>query len=173
MWLNLCSRQLRGEVKHRMPEKIVDRIKSMLASHPISFREVHHEPTRTSGESAKARGEDISIGGKAILMKLDDTFKLFVLSAAKKIDSQKIKVRFGAKKLRFATPEELSQLTGLVPGAVPPFGRPILPFDLYVDTSVTLNEKIAFNAGSLTTSIVMSSRDYLVLAAPEIFNFSF
>lgn len=151
---------------------VLEGLKSFLDSRGIAYRSVHHEPTRTSEESAKARGEDIAIGGKAILMKVDDEFKLFVLSAAKKIDSHKIKARFGVKKLRFATPEELQQITGLVPGSVPPFGRPVLPFDLYVDTSITLNEKIAFNAGSLMTSIIMSCRDYLSLAGPEIFDFS-
>ena len=151
---------------------VLEGLKSFLDSRGIAYRSVHHEPTRTSEESAKARGEDIAIGGKAILMKVGDEFKLFVLSAARKIDSKKIKEHVGAKKLRFATAEELLQLTGLVPGSVPPFGRPILPFDLYVDTSITLNEKIAFNAGSLTTSIIMSCRDYLSLAAPEIFDFS-
>ena len=151
---------------------ITDHIKALLASSSIPYREVHHQPTHTSEESAKARGEDISIGGKAILMKVGEEYKLFVLSAARKIDSQKIKERFDTRRLRFATPEELLQLTGLVPGSVPPFGRPILPFDLYLDGSVTKNDKIAFNAGSLTVSIIMSCRDYLGLVSPDVFDFS-
>ena len=150
-----------------------DLIKNLLASHQaIQFREVHHQPTYTYEESARARGEDISIGGKAILMKVEDEYKLFVLSAAKKIDSQKIKSRFGARRLRFATTDELQQLTGLVLGSVPPFGRPVLPFDLYVDVSIVANEKIAFNAGSPTISIVMNCRDYMSIAVPEVFQFS-
>jgi Ala-tRNA(Pro) deacylase len=148
-----------------------DEIKKLLASHGVQYREVHHEPTRTSAESAKARGEDLAIGGKAIVMKVGEEFKLFVLSAAKKLDSQKIKERFGEKKLRFATPEELKDLTGLVPGAVPPFGKPITPFELYVDVSVTTNEKIAFNAGSLTDSIILDCKDYIMVASPEVFEF--
>jgi prolyl-tRNA editing enzyme YbaK/EbsC (Cys-tRNA(Pro) deacylase) len=105
-------------------------------------------------------------------MKVGEEFKLFVLSAAKKVDSQKIKDHFDEKKLRFATPEELKDLTGLVPGAVPPFGKPITPFDLHADMSITANEKIAFNAGSLTDSIIMSCKDYLKVALPEVFEFS-
>ncbi len=151
---------------------VYEEIKKLLASHGVEFREVHHEPTRTSAESAKARGEDLAIGGKAILMKVGEVFRLFVLSAAKKVDSQKIKEHFGEKKLRFATPEELKDLTGLVPGAVPPFGKPVTPFDLYVDVSITANEKIAFNAGSLTDSIIMSCKDYLKVASPEVFEFA-
>lgn len=154
-----------------MPSSL-EHIKSFLEANGVAYRFVHHEPTRTSEESAKARGEDISVGGKAILMKVGEEFKLFVFSAAKRIDSQKIKTYFNAKKLRFANADELLQLTGLVPGSVPPFGKPILPFDLYVDTSITHNTKIAFNAGSLTDSIIMETKDYLRIASAVVFEFA-
>lgn len=151
---------------------VLDRIRELLESHKVAFREVGHEPTFTSEQSASARGEEVKIGGKALLIKLDDRFHLFVLSAAKKIDSKAIKRYFKVKKTRFATAEELQSLTGLVPGSVPPFGRPILDFDLYVDESVLENKKIAFNAGSLTDSIVMSVEDYLQISSPTVFCFS-
>ena len=147
-------------------------IKDLLEQRHIPFRSVHHEPTPTSAEAAKARGEDISIGGKAILLKVGDAFKLFVLSAALKVDSARIKSHFEVKKLRFATPDELMELTGLVPGSVPPLGEPLLPFELFVDSSITRNERIAFNAGSLTDSVVMAVPDYLAVAAPTVFDFS-
>lgn len=151
---------------------VLDRIRAWLVGEGVTFREVHHEPTRTSEESARARGEELRVGGKALLLKVDDTFRLFVMSAAKKLDSAAIKQRFGSKKLRFATPEELMELTGLVPGSVPPFGHPILPFPLYVDPSVLANDRVAFNAGSLTDSIVMPIADYERLAVSEVFTFA-
>ena len=136
------------------------------------MREAHHEPTRTSEESARARGEEMRVGGKALVVKVDDTFRLFVLSADRKLDSGAIKAHFGAKRTRFATPEELMQMTGLVPGSVPPFGQPILPFPLYTDPSVFENDRVAFNAGSLTDSMVIPIEEYLRLAQPEVFRFS-
>jgi prolyl-tRNA editing enzyme YbaK/EbsC (Cys-tRNA(Pro) deacylase) len=151
---------------------ILERIRELLTSEGISFREVHHEATRTSEESARARGEELRGGGKALLIKVDDTFRLFILSADRKLDSGAIRQHFGARKTRFATPEELMQLTGLVPGSVPPFGAPILPFPVYVDPSVLENERIAFNAGSLTDSVIMQVADYRRLAKPEIFCFA-
>jgi Ala-tRNA(Pro) deacylase len=151
---------------------ILNRIRAWLEAESVQFREVHHEPTRTSEESARARGEELRTGGKALLIKVDDIFRLFVLSADRKLDSAAIKRRFGARKTRFATPEELADLTGLVPGSVPPFGQPLLPFPLYADPSVFANERIAFNAGSLTDSIVMPVGDYRRLAAPDIFEFA-
>src|SRR5665213_963950 len=108
-------------------------IREWLLREGVVFREVHHAPTRTSEESALARGEQLRIGGKALLIKVDAEFRLFVLSADRKLDSAAIRAHFQAKKTRFASPQELLQLTCLVPGSVPPFGAPILPFPLYTD----------------------------------------
>ncbi len=151
---------------------ILSKIRTLLTERGIAFREVHHEPTVTSEESAQARGESLAIGGKALLLKVGDEFGLFVMSAARKLDSNAIKKHFGEKRVRFATAEELLALTGLVPGSVPPFGSPVLPFAIFVDPSVVENERIAFNAGSLTDSIVLAVADYLEVARPMIFRFS-
>lgn len=152
---------------------VFDAIRALLDSAGAAYRCVHHEPTLTSEASARARGESIEVGGKALVIKVGDTFRLFVMSAALKADAAAIRSRFGAKKSRFATREELAELTGLVPGSVPPFGRPILPFALYVDESIRRNERIAFNAGSLTDSIILGTTDYLRIAMPdEILSFA-
>jgi prolyl-tRNA editing enzyme YbaK/EbsC (Cys-tRNA(Pro) deacylase) len=115
----------------------------------------------------------MGIGGKALVIKIEDEFKLFVLSAARQMNSRAMKKHLGVKRTRFATRDELKELTGCVPGCVPPFGEPILPLELYLDNSILKNEKIAFNAGSLTDSIIMKVEDYLRLVNPkEVFDFS-
>jgi Ala-tRNA(Pro) deacylase len=154
------------------PAPVHDALMAYLRSHGIAFKEQRHPPTHTSEESARARGESMAIGGKAILMKVGDRFALFVVSAARRIDSGKVKDFFQERRLRFATREELLEQTGLVPGSVPPFGRPILPYDLYLDESVTLNDRVAFNSGILTHSVIMQTADYLALAGAKVFSFS-
>ena len=149
-----------------------EKIKDWLSAQSIEFKQVQHKPTETSEESAQARGVDLSIGGKALVLKIDDSYKLCVLSAAKKLDSAALRKHFGAKKLRFADKNELMELTGLVPGSVPPFGRPFIDLELIIDSSIVKNQKIAFNAGSLTDSIIMSVQDYLKVANPAILDFS-
>jgi prolyl-tRNA editing enzyme YbaK/EbsC (Cys-tRNA(Pro) deacylase) len=151
---------------------VLDDIRAWLKRENVTARETHHEPTRTSEESARARGDVMRVGGKALVIKVDDTFRLFVLSADRKLDSAAIRQHFGARRTRFATPEELMTMTGLVPGCIPPFGAPILPFPLYTDPSVFENDRVAFNAGSLTDSMVIGIEDYRRLAQPEIFRFS-
>ncbi|MFH1417440.1 MAG: YbaK/EbsC family protein [Planctomycetota bacterium] len=156
-----------------MANAIHQAIHELLDRHAISYRSLHHEPTYTSEQSAKARGESVKIGGKALVIQTGDVNRLFVMSAALKLDSGAMRRKFAVRRARFATREELMTLTGLVPGCVPPFGRPILPFDLYVDESIVANDRIAFNAGSLTDSIIMSVDDYIRVAQPaEVFRFS-
>lgn len=149
-----------------------DKITNWLIAQSIRFEQVHHEPTPTSEAAALARGVDLALGGKALVLKIDDQFKLCVLSAAKKLDSGALKKHFGAKRLRFADRDELMELTGLVPGSVPPFGRPLLDLELLVDNSILQNSRIAFNAGSLTDSIIMQVKDYLKVSNPVILKFS-
>ena len=156
-----------------MQADILQFLRDWLASESVSFREVHHEPTLTSEDSARARGEELRVGGKALLMRCGDSLALFVLPADRKADSGAIRRELQCGKLRFASREELLEMTGLVPGSVPPFGRPILPFPLYVDSSMQDNDRIAFNAGSLSDSMILGMADYLRVARPEkIFAFS-
>jgi Ala-tRNA(Pro) deacylase len=154
-------------------------IHNLLSSNNIQFKSLHHEVTPTSEDSARVRGEDLSTGGKALVLKHSEdsnnnAYALFVLSASRKLNTKSIKRELRSKNVRFATAQELTELTGgLVPGAVPPFGRPVIDLDLFVDTSIEENSVIAFNCGSLTDSVVMAVQDYLKIAAPtKIFLFS-
>jgi len=74
-----------------MSQNMLEQIRNFLNSEGVTFREVEHEPTRTSEESAAARGEDLSIGAKALLLKTDDSLRLFVLPANRKLDSGAIR----------------------------------------------------------------------------------
>lgn len=152
--------------------EVLQQIRALLVGAGVDFREVEHDPTYTSEQSARARGEDIRIGGKALLLKVGDEFGLFVMSAARRVDSGKVRKKLGARRSRFASPAELLEKTGLVPGSVPPFGDPVLPFPLYADASVLQNEHIAFNAGSLTHSVIMKTEDWRRIAQPEVFEFT-
>lgn len=151
-----------------MNGSVLERIRGLLAAEGVSYTEKEHPPTRTSEESAAARGEPLGVGAKAILLKTDEVFRLFVLPADRKLDSAAIKRELGVKKIRFATPEELLELTGLVPGSVPPFGEPILPFELFADNGVGAEfPRVAFNAGSLTHSLILAAADWERVARPQ------
>ena len=151
---------------------VFDQIRALLDNNGARYRTVTHAPTFTCEESAAARGEEMKIGGKALLMKADEDFILMVLAADQKLDSKKVKQLLACKKLRFASKEELLDATTLVPGSVPPFGQPVFKFPLHVDAALLENTKIAFNAGSLTNSIILDMEDYKRIARPLVSTFT-
>ena len=93
---------------------VLESIRDWLTDQEVSFREVHHEPTRTSEDSARVRGEELRNGGKALVMKLDDDFALFVLPADRRAHSGTIRRTLGVRKLRFATAEELAEFVSVM-----------------------------------------------------------
>lgn len=156
-----------------MADEVLEKIRGALSQGGVAYREISHAPTHTSEESARVRGESLAVGAKALLLKTDDMFRLFVLPADLQLDTKKIKQELKVKSTRFAASEELLDLTGLVPGSVPPFGIPVLPFELYGDTAIgAVEDKVAFNAGSLTLSIVMKASDWKTVTTPVQFSFA-
>ena len=114
-----------SEARDEADGRVASRLEALLQERGIACRRVEHAPTLTSEDSARARGEPLAIGGKALLLKVDAMFALFVLSAARRLDNAAIRNALQAKKARFATREELWDMTGLVPGSVPPIGEPL------------------------------------------------
>ena len=152
--------------------ELSEKIRNLLEKNNIHFKEVDHTPSTDCFSSASARGESLKIGGKTILFKDKSDYRLFVLSAALQVDSNKVRKILNSQKLRFATGQELMEKIGVEKGALPPFGRDILPFDLYLDKSILENEKLAFNAGLLTKSFIINVSDYLRVVSPNICSFS-
>ena len=151
---------------------ITKKIRALLNENSITFQEIDHEPAITCEQSAKARGCSQEIGGKSILFKDRSDFRLFVMSAALQVDSKKVRKILDSSWLRFATTKELWEMAGVEKGALPPFGRDILPVDLYLDESILKNDKIAFNAGMVTKSFIMKVKDYLKVIDPIICSFA-
>ncbi len=150
-----------------LPESVYDRLVRHLRAAGVEYREVEHEPTLTSADSARARGEPLGVGAKALVLKCDGDFRNVILPADRKLDSKRLKAALRVKDVRFATRDELLELTGLVPGSVPPFGEPILPLPLYADVSLGVQyARVAFNAGDLRRSIIMAATDWDALAKP-------
>jgi prolyl-tRNA editing enzyme YbaK/EbsC (Cys-tRNA(Pro) deacylase) len=156
----------------RGPTDVTARIRALLDDAGVDYRYVEHAPTLTCEASAAARGETTRVGGKAIVLKVGDTFRLCVLRAAEQINSNRVRRHFHESRARFATGAELAELTGLIPGSVPPFGEPILPLPISLDRRFLEEDRIAFNAGSLCCSIIMPLDRYLELARPEVFDYA-
>ncbi len=154
-----------------MSGSVTERIQELLRTSGIGFTFKEHAPVKTSQEAAAVRGTPLHEGAKALVFAADETTVLAVVPADKRVGTRAFKRAFGIKNLRMITPDELRELTGLPVGAVPPFGS-VLNLPTYVDSGLLENERISFNAGSRTASIVMACRDYIAVEKPTLGEFA-
>jgi prolyl-tRNA editing enzyme YbaK/EbsC (Cys-tRNA(Pro) deacylase) len=154
--------------------QVTEDIKSELIESGSWFETFEHEPVRTSEQAAKTRpGYSLQQGAKAIIVRVkksrkDKAYVMLVLPADLRFDNKKVKDYFGSKDVRFATEQEVLDLTGGVQvGAVPPFGN-LFDLEVLADPQLLENEKIVFNAGDRRFSVAMKSEDYIKLVNPTI-----
>ena len=153
---------------------VTQQIVKLLESRDYWFETFEHEAVRTSEEAAKVRtGYSLEQGAKAIIIRVkrskkDKEFVMVVLPGHQRFDGKKIKNLLGAKDIRFATTEEVGELTdGIEPGGVPPFGN-LFDMKVIVDPSLMKLEKIVFNAGDRRFSVAMKAEDYKEMVSPEV-----
>ena len=156
-----------------MLHPITQTIQDLLKKNSMEFKTFEHEPVRTSEEAGKVRpGYSIKHGAKAMILRIKSAegkrFVMIVFPADKKFDNNKIKVVLNAKDIRFASEQEVVEITsGVLPGAVPPFGN-LFNLPVFVDPTLFDNEEIVFNAGDRSFSIAMKSQDLKTLVDPIV-----
>lgn len=150
-----------------MSKSVFQRIEHLLSENSADYEILEHEPVYTSEEAARVRGTSLSSGAKALICKCDKEMVLFVMPADRRLASKTVRREYGWRKLRFATAEEVEELTGLTPGSIPPFGS-LFDLPTYCDSALARNERINFNAGSHTTSVALLYADYLNVEQPRL-----
>jgi Ala-tRNA(Pro) deacylase len=133
----------------------------------VPFTLLHHASVFTSEEAAAIRGAPLCTGAKALILKIDGQFLMAVLPADRSLDSKALCAAVGAKKSRFATKEEVYDMTGLTPGSIPPFGS-LFGLPTWCDERLASNDRINFNAASHAISMNMAYADYAAHERPRI-----
>jgi len=156
--------------------EVVSRILTLLKTNNCWHETFQHEAVRTSEEAARTRpGYTLHQGANAMIVRVKNPqpkFVMLVLPADLRFDNSKVKSFLGAKDLRFASEEEIGEITGGVqPGAVPPFGN-LFGLEVVADPALFENDKIVFNAGDRCFSVAMNSEDYKRLVVPQVTSFT-
>lgn len=147
-------------------KSVFGRVDNLLQQAGVAFTVLRHEPVFTSEQAAAVRGTSLSSGAKALIIKAD-AFVMFVLPADRKLDNRKARAALGTRALRFATREEVQELTGLQPGSIPPFGS-LFGLTTYCDPALAENAAINFNAGDHAISVQMAYVDYVRVEKPSL-----
>ena len=150
-----------------MSATVFERLEAKLRQVAVPFSVTRHRPVFTSEEAAAVRGAPLASGAKALVVKAGESFALLIIPADRKLDSKKARAHLGAKSIRFASREEVEQLTGLQPGSIPPFGS-LFGLATWCDPDLGANASINFNAGDHTISVQMSYADFVAVEKPNL-----
>lgn len=133
------------------------RLTSQLQSKGVWHEVLHHTPVYTSEQASQVRQVPLKTGVKAMVLKSPKGYLLVLVRADKRVDLKLVK-ELEKSKVRLATPSEVLQATGCEIGSVPPFGFKA-PLKTYLDRALLEEEKVTFNAGLHTVSVVMKGPD--------------
>lgn len=140
---------------------LAESLKELLESWSVDLEWITHPPTKTCEEGARVRGAGLEMGLKSLLFKGKKEFFIVSLRADLKVDSRLVRKLVGSDRLRFATNEELWDLTQAVPGTLPPFGQELFGLRHFIDQSIHAHDQLIFNSGSLTESVILKTSDFL------------
>lgn len=133
------------------------------------YARLEHAEAVSATDTALARGTPLGIGGKSVLMSVEKLgFVVLVVGSDRRVEGRLLRRALGVQRYRFASPEELFALTGLRPGSVPAFARPLFDAELIVGEDIAARPEIVFAAGLPSRSIRMATPDWLAVAAPRV-----
>lgn len=165
-----CTRVYNPEEFQPPGPATFERLLSQLEDAGVDFQMLGpHEACRTSEDSVRVRRaagwEDVTLhsGAKAMLLRTRTGWLLAVLPADCKLSWKKIRA-FHGKGIRMASEEEVAEVTGCLPGAVPPIAA--FPGKVVVVADTTLPGVINFNCGLRTRSIQMTREALEMIQRP-------
>jgi Ala-tRNA(Pro) deacylase len=148
------------------------RLKDFLDENHVKYVTMIHSKAYTAQEIAAVLHVPGKMFAKTVVLKADGNYLMAVLSATHRVNMKLFKEISHSKKVELATEDEFESLFPKSEiGAMPPFGN-IYGLSTYVDTSLTKDQDICFNATTHSEVIKMGYIDYEKLVKPIIGTFA-
>ncbi|HWA34576.1 MAG TPA: YbaK/EbsC family protein [Cyclobacteriaceae bacterium] len=149
-------------------EKIVD----YLTTNGVAFEQITHPAADSAEAYQKTLNTRLEQQAKALFVRFKKTgskgFVIVAIQAQKKADLDLVRRLIHANEVRLGTREQLAEITGCGYGELPPFGK-IFSVPLVMDKDLLSEEKVYFNAGSLTCSVTLDPNEIARLENPILF----
>lgn len=135
--------------------KSLEAYSGMLTSRGIDHQIVEHPELHTPPEVQEYLGLTLADGLATMIMKVKDGFVVVIRRCDTRIDSKKLKDLVG-NKVRVATPEEFTELTGVPIGAARAYNPSL---KTYLDEKLFEKDYLTGGSGSFTHSIRYKAHD--------------
>lgn len=153
-----------------MPAK---KLKRFLDENHIRYVSIRHSPAYTAQETAASAhipGRELA---KTVVLFVDGEMAMAVLPSTRMLDLELLRHHTEAESVALATENQFKdRFPDCEAGAMPPFGN-LYKIPVYVDRSLTLDDQIAFNAGSHAELIQLAFEDFENLVHPIVAEFAY
>lgn len=144
------------------------RLHNFLDERHGNYTALTHDRTITANETATAAHIVRQHFAKTVMLKVDEKLAMMVMPASYRIDLVRLSRALGGSVVELAQEDEFRDaFPDCELGAMPPFGN-LYGMPVYVDSRLTGQAEIAFNAGSHTDVVRMPYAEFERLAQPEL-----
>jgi Ala-tRNA(Pro) deacylase len=148
------------------------RLKDYLEKNRVRCETGYHQEVYTAQEIAAAQHVPGKEMAKVVMVKAGGKMVMLVLPASFQVDMKKLKAALQCKKVGMAKEKEFEELfPDCEIGAMPPFGN-LYNLEVWVDTVLTEDPSIVFQAGSHVETLKIKYSDYARLVSPKVGDFS-
>ena len=149
---------------------IHEQLRALLEREGARFRVIEHPEEGRTEHVTRIRGNRLEQAVKSLVVQVrvsrkENLYALANVPGDCRLDFEGIRAHFNAGSVAMAARDKAQQLTGCVPGAIPPFSFNE-KLQLLADPLIRENEEVVFNAGRLDRSIFMRLEDYVRIALP-------
>ncbi len=148
---------------------LLERLKAFLDGNHAEYTHTEHSQAYTAREVASAEHLPPREFAKTVVVFGDDGYHMRVVPGNRLVDCHEVRLAWGLTHARMATEEELGRLfPDCELGAMPPFGALYNNIPVNLDSSLAMEETIAFNAGTHRDVVHMKTAAYRELAKPAV-----
>lgn len=151
---------------------ILRQLQEVLDAYKVPYEVLPHSETYTAQETAEVQRIPGQKMAKVVIVKKENGRPvMLVLPASYRVNFSWLREVLGTRAELEAEDEFRVLFPGCDTGAEPPFGN-LFEIDTVVDTSLTKDDEIVFNAGSHWQTVRMRYNDYVRIVHPKIAKFA-
>jgi Ala-tRNA(Pro) deacylase len=151
---------------------ILKKLEEFLEANKVPYTVRTHRPVFTAQELAATEhvpGREVA---KVVIARAGADYLMAVLPAPYQVDLGRLGDAAAKREVRLATEGEFQGLfPECDPGAMPPFGN-LYGMPVWVDSILTRDREIVFNAGNHEQTVHMAYADFARLVRPQIASFA-
>lgn len=148
------------------------KLREFLDRHQIAYLVISHSVAYTAqgiAAAAHISGKELA---KTVIVKLDGKLAMAVLPASSLVDLPSLRAASGAASIVLASERDFRDyFPDCETGAMPPFGN-LYDLPVFVEQRLTLDNEIAFNAGSHRELVRLAYADFEKLVKPQVASFA-